>query len=429
MVTNRATLERKCEFALVSIGRIEPIEKEMFIVDGSDEEMPFAAAVSEKTNLNAAIQEAVQIVAGELGRKPDLSFVFVSHHHAEHFSTMSASILERLSGGLLLGCTGETVIGGTREYEGGPAIAIWSGVLPGADLLPFQMEFAETPDGFMCGGLPDDLGARLDDTRAVLFLGEPFSSVPQSVLDLLADELPNIPVIGGQASGGNPGENRLFMNDREIDDGAIGVVIRGGPQIRTVVSQGCRPIGIPFVVTKAERNVVYELGGAPPMQRLQELYHLLPPRDQKLVELGVHIGIALNEYQESFHRGDFLILNVVGVDKKSGALKAGGVIRVGQTVQFQIRDGETADADLIRLLERHSAEHPRLPAASLLFSCNGRGSRMFSGPDHDATQIQRHLGPLPLAGIFAQGELGPLGGKNYIHGFTASIALFEEETV
>ena len=165
------------------------------------------------------------------------------------------------------------------------------------------------------------------------------------------------------------------------------------------------------------------------MQRLQELFPLLPPRDQKLVEEGVHIGIALNEYQESFHRGDFLILNVIGVDKKSGALKAGGLIRVGQTVQFQIRDGETADADLKRLLERHSSEHPRLPAASLLFSCNGRGSRMFSTTDHDATLIQQHLGPLPLSGIFAQGEWGPVGGKNYIHGFTASVALFEEESM
>ena len=165
------------------------------------------------------------------------------------------------------------------------------------------------------------------------------------------------------------------------------------------------------------------------MQRLQELYQLLPPRDQKLVEGGVHIGIALNEYQESFHRGDFLILNVVGVDKKSGALKAGGPIRIGQTVQFQIRDGETADADLRRLMERHSSEHPRLPSAGLLFSCNGRGTRMFSSADHDAKVIQDHMGPLPLAGIFAMGEIGPVGGKNYIHGFTASVALFEEEAV
>ena len=389
--------------------------------------MPFAAAVSEKTSLSAAIQEAGQIVAGELGRTPDLTLAFVSQHHAQQFPQLAGLVRDLLGGGILLGCTGETVIGGAREYENGPAFSLWSCVLPGADLLPFQLEFAETPDGVMCGGLPDDLGARANETRAVLFLGEPYSSVPQSMLDLVADELPQIPVIGGMASGGNPGENRLFMSDREIDQGAIGVVIRGGPQVRTVVSQGCRPIGSPFVVTKAERNVVYELGGVPPMQRLQEIYQFLPPRDQKLVEGGVHIGIALNEYQETFLRGDFLILNVVGVDKKSGALKSGGSIRVGQTVQFQIRDGETADEDLRKLLERYSSEHPQLPAGGLLFSCNGRGTRMFSSPHHDAELIQQHLGPLPLAGIFAQGELGPVAGKNHIHGFTASVALFEED--
>lgn len=401
----------------------------MCFVEGSDQEMPFAAAVSEKGSFNAAIQEAVQTVAGELGRTPDLTCVFVTHHFAPDFPLIASSIRNRLGGGLLLGCTGETVVGGSREHESGPALCIWSGVLPGSDLRPFELEFAETPDGFLCDGLPDDLGASAADTRAILLLGEPYSSVPQSALDLLADELPDVPVIGGMASGGNPGENRLFLNDREIDQGAIGVVIRGGPKVRTVVSQGCRPIGAPFVVTKADRNVVYELGGASPMQRLQELYQLLPARDQELLdEKGVHIGIALNEYQETFHRGDFLILNVVGVDKKSGALKAGGLIRVGQTVQFQLRDHETADADLKRLLERYTSEHPRLPAAGLLFSCNGRGTRMFPELNHDASLIQKHLGPLPLAGIFAQGELGPVGDKNYIHGFTASIALFEEDS-
>ena len=390
--------------------------------------MPFAAASSQNPNTKAAIQEIGQSIAAQLGRTPDLTFVFVSQHHAETYSSVAASIRDRLGGGLLLGCTGETIISGSREYEEGPAIVIWSAILPNSDLVPFQLDFAETPDGVMCGGLPDDLGDRLSDTRAVILLGEPYSSVPQSVIELFANELPQVPLVGGMASGGNPGENRLFLNDQEIDQGAIGVVIRGGPLVKTIVSQGCRPIGSPFVVTKAERNIVYELGGIPPMQRLQEIYQFLTPRDQKLVEAGVHIGIALNEYQESFHRGDFLILNVMGYDRKSGALKAGGVIRVGQTVQFQIRDGETADEDLRRLLEWHTSHSPAQPSGGLLFSCNGRGTRMFSTPHHDAEAIQSHFQPFPLAGIFAQGELGPVGGKNYIHGFTASLALFDEQS-
>lgn len=397
-------------------------------VEGSDRDMPFAAAVSEKTNLNVAVQETVETIAGELGRTPDLTFLFVSHHHAQGFANLAANVRQRLGGGLVLGCTGETVIGGAREYERGPALAVWGGVLPDAKLMPFQLDFAETPDGFMCGGLPDDLGSHAAETRTVLLLADPFSSVPNSMLDQIASELPQVPVVGGMASGGNPGENRLFLNDREIEEGAVGVVIRGGPQVRSVVSQGCRPIGSPFVVTKAERNVVYEMGGVPPMQRLQELYHQLTPRDQKLIdETGIHIGLALNEFQDTFHRGDFLILSVAGVDKKSGALKAGGSMRVGQTVQFHVRDGETADTDLRELLQRYSSGHSRLPAGGLLFSCNGRGTHMFSTPNHDASIVQEHLGPLPLAGIFAQGEIGPIAGRNYIHGFTASLALFEED--
>ena len=389
--------------------------------------MPFAAAVSEKTNLSSAVQEIGRSIVSKLGRAPELTFVFVTHHYAVDFSRLAQELHAELGGGLLLGCTGETVVGEAKEYENGPVISVWSGILPGATLVPFQLEFARTPDGFMCSGLPEDLSTHSNDARAVVLLGEPFSSIPQSVLEQLADELPNVPIVGGMASGGNFGENRLFMNDSEVPHGMVGVVIRGGPRVGTVVSQGCRPIGQPFVVTKADRDVVLELGGATPMQRLKEIFHTLPVRDQKLVEGGVHIGIALNEYQETFHRGDFLIMNVVGVDKKTEALKASGPFRVGQTVQFQIRDGETADEDLRQLLEHYLSEHAARPSAGLLFSCNGRGTRMFTIPNHDAALIQESLGPMPLAGIFAQGELGPVSGKNYIHGFTASAIFFEEE--
>ena len=388
--------------------------------------MPFAAAVSENTRLELAIRETADSINSALGQQPDLTFVFVTHHFSHHYSELAERLSEQLPSKLILGCTGEAVISGHQEFEDRPAFALWSGVLPGADLVPFQLDFAETPDGYMCGGLPDELGIRAAETRAVLLLGEPYSSVPHSMLELLADELPDVPVIGGMASGGSMGENRLFMNQREIEQGAIGVAIRGGSPIRSVVSQGCRPIGAPFVITRAERNVVYELGGASPMQRLQEIYQVLSPRDQKLVEGGgVHIGIALNAYQDTFHRGDFLILSVMGVDKKSGALKAEGMVRVGQTVQFQVRDAATADEDLKRLLDRHTSSHPQA-AAALLFSCNGRGTQMFPAPHHDAELLQNQVGPIPLAGIFANGELGPVGGKNYIHGFTASIALFED---
>lgn len=390
--------------------------------------MPFAAALSNSPKLADAIEEVSATITPALGgTAPDLAVVFVSHHHSAGFDDLAASLKLKLGARLLLGCAAETVIGGDRECEESPALSVWCASIPDATLTPFELSFEETPDGWLCSGLPEDLSENRSDTRAVLLLGEPFTSLPQSVIDLMGDELPGTPLIGGMASGGGPGENRLFLNDRAIEAGAIGLVIRGGPRLRTIVSQGCRPIGTPFIVTKAERNVIYELGGASPLQRLQSIYPELSSRDQKLVESGIHLGVVMNEYQETFHRGDFLIVNVFGADRTSGALATGGLMRVGQTVQFHIRDSQTADEDLRHLLELHRVPSGPRGRAALLFSCNGRGSRMFPDPNHDALAVQECLGPIPLAGFFAQGEFGPVGSKNYIHGFTASIALFEED--
>jgi len=246
------------------------------------------------------------------------------------------------------------------------------------------------------------------------------------MIDRFADELPGVPLIGGMASGGAvPGTNRLFINAESFPYGAIGVVVRGGPRIRSVVSQGCRPIGIHYLVTKAEENIVYGLGGTPPIERLRELLRTLSERDQRLLKSGLHLGIVMNEYQDTFARGDFLISNVMGTRSDDGAIAIGNLVRVGQTVQFHVRDADTADEDLVQLLEQDRTANSNPPQAALLFSCNGRGTRLFPEQNHDAGTIQELVGPIPLAGFFAQGELGPVGCKNYIHGFTASVAVFE----
>jgi small ligand-binding sensory domain FIST len=228
------------------------------------------------------------------------------------------------------------------------------------------------------------------------------------------------------ASGGHrPGENRLFYNSHELRQGAIGLVIRGGPRVRSVVSQGCRPIGTHYVVTRAERNIVHALGGAPPLQRIRELFDTLSGRDAELVQTGLHLGLAMSEYQDRFERGDFLVSNLIGSDPTTGAIAIATQVRVGQTVRFHVRDAEAADEDLRSLLAADRAAEATPPKAGLLFSCNGRGTRLFTEPHHDAAAVQAISGRLPLAGFFAQGELGPIGGRNYMHGFTASIALFE----
>ncbi|MDA1166332.1 MAG: FIST C-terminal domain-containing protein, partial [Planctomycetota bacterium] len=210
----------------------------------------------------------------------------------------------------------------------------------------------------------------------------------------------------------------------QVGFGAVGVIVQGGPKVDAVVSQGCRPIGPNFIVTKAEGNHVAELGGKPALERLQEVFVDLAERDQQLVQQGPHLGIVMNEYQEKFELGDFLISNVVGVDQKSGAISIGNRVRVGQTVRFHVRDAQTAHEELHALLTRCVESSESAPEAALLFSCNGRGTRLFPGANHDAGSIQKRLNTVPLTGFFAQGELGPVGGKNYVHGYTASIAVF-----
>jgi small ligand-binding sensory domain FIST len=216
----------------------------------------------------------------------------------------------------------------------------------------------------------------------------------------------------------------LLLNGKAHDAGAVGVRVDGAVRIRSVVSQGCRPIGQPFVVTKAERNLIHELGGRPALEQLQALFQSLGPDDQALARKGLHVGQVINEYQDHFRRGDFLVRNVQGIDSNNGAIAIGDWARVGHTVQFHVRDADTADEDLGELLLAASDSAPAVSGA-LVFTCNGRGTRLFAEPDHDAVAVSRQWPGISTAGFFAQGEIGPIGGKNFVHGFTASIALFE----
>ena len=179
-------------------------------------------------------------------------------------------------------------------------------------------------------------------------------------------------------------------------------------------------------MTRANQNVIQELGGKPPLAQLQELFPSLTPAEKMLIQRGLHVGRVINEYQERFGRGDFLIRNVIGADPDSGAMAIGDYVRTGQTVQFHVRDAASADEDLSLLLsQQQSGASP--PAGGLLFTCNGRGTRLFDQPHHDAALVRRFWNNLPLAGFFAQGELGPVGGKNFVHGFTASLVLFSAD--
>ncbi len=388
--------------------------------------MPFAAVLSTQANARDALADCLAQIKWQ-GRV-DLAMVFFARDHCEDALEIAQTVSAALNPRCLLGCQGETVVGNEREVEKGPALTLWLGRWAGdVELTPFHLTMEETSEGFALLGWPDDLADATPEESLILTLADPFSFPADDFLRQVNEEQPGLRVIGGMASGGaQPGDNPLLIGADVRLEGAIGVLMRGPIQARSVVSQGCRPIGRPLIITKARENVILELGGKTALAQLQHIWQELEPRDRHLIQHGLHVGRVISEYQDAFRRGDFLIRNVMGLDNATGALAITDRVRVGQTIQFHVRDAAAADEDLHALLQIDKKMHEATPAAALLFSCNGRGTRLFGRPDHDAQAILAEAGTIPLAGFFAQGEFGPVGGQNFLHGFTASVVLFEE---
>jgi len=391
--------------------------------------LAFASALSTCAETSDALREVIAAVGEQLQARPNFGFVFFSHHHAASVQDLANELAPLLSAPEnLLGCTGEVIAGRSRECEDEPAISLWLASLPESQITTMHLEFQRTPEGNAIGGWPDALSRPWSDSAFLLALAEPYSFPADVMLEQLNEDRQGTPVIGGMASGGQaPSRNRLIRGGDVFSEGAVVAHVSGGVRLRTVVSQGCRPIGKPFVVTKSERNVVYQLGGRPALDQLKEIFQTLPTREQTLVNRGLHLGRVVSEYRDRFEQGDFLVRNVIGGDSTTGAIAVGDYIRTGQTVQFHVRDAESADAELRQLLAAVRDTPASGPRGALLFTCNGRGTRLFPQPHHDAGAIEQVLGPIPLAGFFAQGEMGPIGGKNFLHGFTASIAVLEAE--
>jgi len=372
---------------------------------------------------DAAASRAVGAARAALGDlPPSLAVLFASDHFLGSAEALVASVAEQTGALPLIGCVGEAVAGGAREVESEPAVALWLGAGLGP-VETFAMEFVRTSSGGAYGGYRFAQEA----AGAHLMICDPFSFPADGLLAHLNDRVPGAVVMGGMASGGlRSRQTRLFLDGRVLSRGAVGAHLPRA-EVHPLVAQGCRPIGNPFIITRADRNVIHELGGRPPLTRLRELAEALPGRDQELLAQGIHVGVVIDEYRAEPSQGDFLIRGVVGADPESGAMALGDEIEVGQTVQFHVRDARSADEDLRHALERESAAlGGRRPAGALLFTCNGRGSRLFSEPDHDAALIADTLGQIPMAGFFCAGELGPVGGQNFLHTFTASIAVFPD---
>ena len=396
--------------------------------------MQWGSSLSRRRETDAALDECVRALGAQLDdpAASDLVAVFASPGYDRPTPPLAAAVGDRFPRATVIGCSGAGVIGSGHEEEERPALSVTAGSLPGAHVAGFHLRAADLPS-------PDDppdawsalLGTRPDADPHFLVLADPFTMDGEALLAGLDYAFPRAAKIGGLASGGGRGSpHGLFLNGTVHREGAVGVALTGDVVVDTVVAQGCRPIGRPMRITEAAHHLIVAVDGDAALERLRHLYHALPQRDRDLVHRNLFMGIAMDPLTEHAAAGDFLIRNVMGVDPRRGALAIGAPVREGQLVQFHVRDAETSAEDLRRsLADYRAAAGDRTAAGALLFSCTGRGRHLYGRPDHDTDLFRELVGSLPLGGFFCNGEIGPVSGTTYLHGYTSSFALFRSRTI
>jgi small ligand-binding sensory domain FIST len=386
--------------------------------------MTIAAASLREAGRPDAGEFLAQAITSKLGnRTVDLCFLFASAHFEDELDRIVAEVYDQLSPRAFIGTTGESVICDETEYEHQPAVTLWAGHFPETRVVAFHLSQEELERLDRPAAWHEHLCLEPDEQPAFVLLGDPFSFDPLEMLQRLEAAYPGRPAIGGLASAGEaPGQNVMVFEGHPLRHGMCGVALSGNIAVDTVVSQGCRPIGRHLVITEGERNVIRQLGGKPPLAVVIETLKKCSTRDVELAQSGgLLVGRVIDEHQSSFARGDFLIRNPLGFEKDSGAMMINDLVRIGQTIQFHVPDSASADDDLVSLL----AARPRAAAAgALLFTCSGRGTRLFKDRHHDARAVAQACDARPIAGLFCAGEFGPVGRRNFLHGHTASVGFF-----
>lgn len=354
----------------------------------------------------------------------DLGFLFISNLSKTATAEVGALLKSKLNLKNLIGCTCAGIISTSSEIEYQPGTTLILGKFPDVKIKPFSLnqtamnEIQSNEDWYKFFGI--------DPTEQPKFIvfPDPFMLDMDYFLQSINTAYKNSPVVGGLSSlASKAGGNTLILDDEHFTEGMVGVVLTGNVNIDTVVSQGCRPVGDTYIITKAQDNIIFELAGQPFYKVLEGVMLNGTDRDRELAQEAIFVGIAMNEYKDKFKRGDFLVRGVIGLDPENGAGAVAEYVQAGQTIQFHLRDAATATEDLNALLETEHKNLPK-PKGALVFSCNGRGMNLFSEKNHDIDIIQKRVGPVPAAGFFCAGEIGPVGGSNFLHGFTNSIALF-----
>ncbi len=373
----------------------------------------FVASHSEHPVSVEAAAEVLADLSERFDGVPELGVIFASGSHRNRLPDLAKGLRELLGVRTVIGTAASGVVCGGREVESGPGLSVWIGDTGPAK--PIRLEAID--GGRMILGLP----SRLDDGSVIMLLADPFTFPVDVMLDALNRDSTGIEVVGGLASAAqSPGGNQFLLNDLLHNDGSVGIVLEPG-RARPIVSQGCRPIGQPWVITDGSGQMIRGLGGQPAVERLNQVIDSLSPRDRALAARGLRVGIVANEQVETFEQGNFLIRALLGADRKAGALAVGDRVQIGQIMQFHVRDAGSAAADL-----RHQLSVVEEPiGGSLLFTCTGRGTNMFAEPHHDAQTILEVRSSIANAGMFCAGEIGPVGKRNAVHSFSASMLLFQ----
>ena len=354
----------------------------------------------------------------------ELALVFISPRFAEHSGLLLSLIKDEINPDLLAGCTSTSLISNGSEHENVTGFSIGLFHLPGAEIKTTcfsqkEVASAKSPDFWQ-------IHTDVEKTNGWIVFADPFHLDFDSWLGQWNQAYPNTPILGGLATGSPEShQTEIYLNDQVYSQGGIGLAIGGATHVRNVISQGCTPIGDPWIVTKASKNVLQEIGNRPAYQVLVDTVNALPKNLSQQVQGNLFVGLVTNEYSEEFQRGDFLIRNLLGADPDEGVLAIGAVPRLGQTVQFQLRSPEAAHNDLIELLQsKKTTLDDEVLHGGLLCTCNGRGKRLFGNANNDAGSVRQTFDNLGLVGFFCNGELGPVGNQNFLHGYTASVALF-----
>lgn len=399
--------------------------------------MRWHAALSQDSNPEVAAGECTRRIAAEFsdGTPPDLLIFFASHHYGTALEAMAETLRLDLRPRHALGCTGGGIIGGQHEVEEGPALAVAAARLPDVKLKPFHLHEGALP------GLDtsrrdweDALGVKAADEPQFVLLADPFSIRTDEVIAGLDYAFPKAVKVGGLASGARArGGNLLFLQDRTIREGAVGLALSGNLRLDAVVAQGCRPLGRPLKVTKCHKNLLLTLDGRKPMEAIAELYEAAEERERRLVRTALFLGVLTDPLQAGEPKaGDFLIRNILGRDMHTEGLYINALLHEGMLVQYHVRDGQAASEELIEALRGYSAgilkegqgdTVPRPPAGALLFSCLGRGKHMYGKSGHDSGVLRDVVGDVPLAGFFCNGEIGPIAGQTHLHGFTSCFGI------